>query len=217
MIKAVIFDMDGVVVNIAPVKRETWKRLGKAIGIEISEEDCIAQSGMTTREVLRSLFSDAPDSKIEEYMSLKRALYRQTQEEFDLPLVGGVDEFIKSLRSNGFKIGLATSSQKVNVEIALSRTGVASLFDAILTAEDIIHGKPDPEVYKKMAGLLNVPPGQCLVFEDSLRGIEAGLGAGMKVCLVETTHKADELTQYSLWRAIPDFTEISAEDIQAMP
>src|SRR5438445_698709 len=122
-----------------------------------------------------------------------------------LPAVRGVTAFLDEVVAAGIPCAVATSASRFDVDRLLGRLGLRERFDAVVTAEDVRLGKPDPEVYLLAARGIGVPPRECLVFEDSVVGVQAARRAGMRVIGVATAHTADELRVAGAASVIDDF------------
>ena len=145
---------------------------------------------------LTSLFGDdISEEAIVLYSKEKEMIYRELYSPFIKP-VKGLPEFLHYASALGIPIALATSAPHENVLFTLEATGLRHYFTAITDSSMVSLGKPDPQVYVLTAKKLDVKPNECIVFEDSVAGIKAALGAGMRVIGVATTHNTDELLLY---------------------
>src|SRR5439155_12215676 len=145
-----------------------------------------------------------PWSEARRLADRKGELYRQIARD-GLPAVRGVRAFVDEVAAAGTPRAVATSASRLDVERLLDPLGLLNQFDAVVTAEDVRRGKPDPEVYLLAAESIGVPPGQCLVFEDSVVGIQAARRAGMRVIGVATAHADGELLDAGAASVIDDF------------
>ncbi len=137
----------------------------------------------------------------------KEALYREIVGQSEIAPLPGVVEWLARLRAAAVPCAVASSTQRQNIEVVLARLGLQEAFREIVSAEDVTHGKPHPEVFEKAAGRLGLTRSHCVVFEDAHVGIEAAHAAGMKVVAVTTTHPAAELTAADLVvRRLDDLT-----------
>jgi beta-phosphoglucomutase len=182
VLKACIFDLDGVIVDTARYHFLAWKRLAGQLNIEFSEKDNERLKGvsrMDSLEIILELGNLYPDmKKKEEYAALKNKWYvdyisRMTPEE----ILPGSIEFINEIRKAGIRTAIGSASK--NTPLILRRTGLEKLFDAVADGNVVKKAKPDPEVFLAAAGMMNVKPGQCVVFEDAIAGVQAALNAGM--------------------------------------
>jgi mannitol-1-/sugar-/sorbitol-6-/2-deoxyglucose-6-phosphatase len=193
-IKAVIFDMDGVLIDSEPLWRIAMMKGFNDIGIEFTEDDCRKTTGMRFREVVEHWFN---------HHNITRSTPTQLNDNVInnlIELIGrdgkameGATELLEFLRNRKFPLGLATSSNHILIEAVLTKTQTALYFNEITSAEFLQHGKPHPEVFLKCAENLKMDPKNCLVIEDSVNGVLAGKAAGMTVIAVpDPEHRNDK-------------------------
>jgi beta-phosphoglucomutase family hydrolase len=212
VIGAVIFDLDGVIVDNMKYHKKAWEMFLKKYAPEIDVEEFSAHFGKVNRDLLKIVFHrEISDEEESQFGEEKEALYRKIYAEDIVPTDGLVD-FLQDLKKNSVKTAVASAAPKVNVDFVFEKTGLRQYFDASIDANDVTRGKPDPEIYLRTAEKLNCPPEACLVFEDSMPGIQAGRNAGMKVIGVATSHPADSLKGTDF--VIRDFTEVNFETVQ---
>ena len=191
-----IFDMDGVIVDNHQWHFKAWVEFGLRHGIKITKEEFSRHFGSTNELIISELFGN--HLSFEEIAALgaeKESVYRQLYKPFIEP-VEGLKVFLQYLKDKGIPLALATSAPARNVEFTLNATGLNDFFSVITDSSMVSRGKPDPEVYLVTAAKLAVEPGECVVFEDSVAGIQSALDAGMHVIGVATTHKSEELLKY---------------------
>lgn len=194
---AFIFDMDGVLVDSNPTHKIALKQFCKKHGYDLSETDLREKIyGRTNRDWLLNLFGNLNEETIRAYAEEKEALFRELY--VDIKPLDGLHSFLKKLDANGIPLAIATSAPRANVDFTISKTGITHFFPIILDDSFVTKGKPDPQIYLKSAAALGMPPGQCVVFEDSLSGVMAAKRAGCKVVGVTTTHTREELTETDL-------------------
>ncbi len=210
MDKALIFDMDGVIVNNDRYHCLSWMEFAKQHDKTVGFDEVKSWFGSTNRTILENLFDNRLDpEQIVRMGREKEEIYRRMYAA-DIRPVDGLPEFLGSL-GGAYRIGVATSAPTENVEFVLRETGLRAYFEAITDESDIRKGKPDPEIFLKAAGKLGVNPSQCLVFEDSFHGIEAARSAGMHVVGLATTHKPEDLKNTDL--VIRNFFEINTQKL----
>jgi beta-phosphoglucomutase len=183
VIKACIFDLDGVIVDTAHYHFMAWKRLAKELGIELTEaanERLKGVSRIQSLEIVLSLGNKKiSDDKKVELADRKNVWFVEYVEKMKPEeIFPGVKDLIDQMRKASFKIGLASSSK--NAQRVVELLGIAKLFDAIVDGTMITHSKPHPEIFLLAAKRLNIDPHYCIVFEDAEAGVEAALRAGMK-------------------------------------
>lgn len=212
---AVIFDMDGVIADTNPFHSLAWKAFAEKYRFNISDDDLKHHVyGRTNKNIFDHLFhTKLNDQEILNMADEKESLFR-TLYKYKVQALPGLIILLKELKANSFKIGLATSAPKENVDFILDELELRNYFNVIIDPSSITYGKPEPEIYIKCANRLSVPSDNCLVFEDSLPGIQAANSAGMKVIGVSTTHSSEELKNTIM--TINNFTEIDTEKIFMM-
>lgn len=204
--KTALFDFDGVIVDTEPIYDIFWNDASERYGLGIDNFAEIIK-GTTLPNILDKYFS----THSEEFR--QNVVKECTEYESDMPIppMPGSIEFLHLLKKEGVKIGLVTSSDNTKVERASRLLHLENLFDTIVTADRITEGKPAPMCYLLAASDLQVAPEDCLVFEDSFAGIEAGTRAGMRVIGLSTTNSTSSLKN-KVHQVIPDFREITIED-----
>ncbi|MDY6801087.1 MAG: beta-phosphoglucomutase [Bacteroidota bacterium] len=212
-IKAIIFDLDGVIVDTAIFHYRAWKKLANKIGFDLTEAQNEQLKGISRMESLDILLKIGKIDSIsdEEKQSLannKNEWYRENILKMTpKDILPGVKNFLEKLKEAHYKIAIGSSSK--NAGTILERIGMKDFFDVVVDGTKITRSKPDPEVFLKGAQELNIPPEQCLVFEDAESGIEAAKNAGMKTIGVgkpENLPKADKV--------IPGFKNINISIIE---
>ncbi|MEO5754136.1 MAG: HAD family phosphatase [Chthoniobacterales bacterium] len=190
-----IFDWDGVIVDSARLHEQSWKCLAAELGKSIGPRSFIQGFGMKSARIIQEIhrWADEP-AEVTRLSDRKEALYREIVAEEEIAPLPGVSEWLDRLREAGVPCAVASSTQRLNIDVVLDRLGLKEAFAAIVSAEDVSHGKPHPEVFEKAAAKLDVAAAGCVVFEDAHVGIEAARAAGMKVVAVTTTHPAPELS-----------------------
>lgn len=188
--EAVIFDMDGVLIDSEPLWKIAMENVFNSIGCPLTKNDFKKTVGLRIDEVIQYWFEHigweekSPKEVEDEIIKQMILLIKEN----GAPLLG-VIETLDYLKENNFKIGLGTSSYSILIETVLETLGIKDKFDFTHSAEHEEFGKPHPAVYLSVAQMLNVDPKKCLVIEDSLNGIIAGKAAKMKVvCIPEKTH-----------------------------
>ncbi len=193
---AIIFDMDGVVLDSMPTHVQTWQQALAPLGIELAADDLYPLEGVPTELTAQKLtekFLGRPCSaeEAQRLAGAKRAYFRQI---FEPKLVPGIGPLLHDLHGRGYRLGLVTGSARSVVDESLAPTGVAALFDAVVTGDQVARGKPDPEPYRIAAERLGLPPAECLAVENAPLGIRSAKGAGMGCVALETTLSAEQLT-----------------------
>lgn len=183
MIKAFIFDLDGVLVDTAKYHFLAWKRLAAELGIELTEdanEKLKGVSRMQSLEIILKLGGISISEDEKERLTTKKndwftdSISRMNADE----IFPGVKPLLQKLRKDKMKIALASSSK--NASYVIDLLGIREYFEAIVDGNMILNTKPNPEIFLLAAKKLNTQPNECLVFEDAEAGVEAALRAGMK-------------------------------------
>lgn len=194
MIEALIFDMNGVIINDEWAQAESWRRLAPKFGKQLTEEDSASFIlGRPERGPFEYLLGrPVSEGELTELSAERVVLAKEILgSEFGLP-VGLTKWFAEADRRN-WKLALATGSRRPYTEFVLEQLKLQDRFAVVLTAEDCTHGKPNPEIYLKTAKALAVTPASCIVIEDTLSGIEAAKAAGMRVIGLASTYPAEKL------------------------
>lgn len=208
---AFIFDMDGVMVNSNPYHKVALKEFCERHGIELTEEQLVKNIyGRTNREWITHLFGKLSPEQLTGYANEKEALFRSLFAR-DIAPVKGLVNFLKRMSASGIPRAIGTSAPRANVDFTLSKTGTSQFFDIVLDEASVTKGKPDPEIYLKVAEALGLPPERCVVIEDSLSGVAAGKAAGSRVIGITTTHKKEELQSTDL--VISDFEGLDPKSV----
>lgn len=184
-IEAIIFDMDGVLIDSVALWQKAEEQVFSALGVQLSPELCALTAAMTTTEVTRFWFERQPwsgksledvEQEVIDYVG-QLILSEATE-------IKGVRHLLAALKNRGYKIGLATNSPYRLIPLVLEKLNIYPFFDMLASAEHEIKGKPDPAIYLNAAQKLGVQPERCLVFEDSYYGAMAAKSAGMQVIVL---------------------------------
>jgi beta-phosphoglucomutase len=213
---AFLFDLNGTMIDDMEYHIKAWHRIVNNLGANLSYEQVKEECYGKNHEVLERIFPGRFSDDEKEKLSVGKE--RQYQSEFKphLQLIGGLKQFLQESKKNGIKLAIGSAAITSNIDFVLDGLGIRHYFDAIVSADDVSKSKPDPETYLKCAGQLHIPPGQCIVFEDSPKGVESAANAGMKAVVITTISKPDEFSRYdNIIRFIGDYTELAAEAIFA--
>ncbi len=207
MIKAVIFDMDGVLVDNGDMHIRAFEIWSERHSQKFDREKLHSLFGMGNNDIFRLMY-DIPmtDQQIAEYAEEKEAIYREILEKEIKPVEGLID-FLEDLSSHNIMCAVGSSGMKKNVDMVLDRCGIRKYFTVIVNGDMLTKTKPDPEVYLKCAEKLGVATSECIVCEDAFSGIKAARAAGMKVIALTTSYRRDLIKDYDY--LIDNFREIS--------
>lgn len=212
---AAIFDWDGVVIDSSEKHERSWELLAAEIGKPLPADHFKRGFGRKNQFIIPEILDwSHDDGEIQVYSDRKEELYRELVKESGVEILPGARELTRALKEAGIPRAIGSSTPRVNLEAIFASTGLNEFFDAVVSAEDVVHGKPAPDVFLKAAALLGQEPARCVVFEDALFGIEAAQRAGMKVVAVSTTNAPELLTHADL--VIPNLAGISVEGIREL-
>jgi beta-phosphoglucomutase len=179
--KAVLWDLDGTLVDSEEYHWLSWRDAMRAEGIELSYEKFLASFGQRNDRILGTwLGADADPERVRAIGHAKEAEYRRLAETHGLKPLPGAREWLVALRAAGWKQAIASSAPFENVETMLRVLELTDYLDAFISAEDVTRGKPDPQVFLTAAAKLCVPPSRCVVVEDAAAGVEGARRGGMK-------------------------------------
>jgi beta-phosphoglucomutase family hydrolase len=211
----VIFDWDGVVIDSSRMHEESWDRLAEEVGKPLPAGHFKAGFGRKNQYIIPNILQwTHDDAEIERLGQRKEELYREILRETGLETLPGVRELLDSLREHAIPCAVGSSTPRKNLDTSFALLGLADYFTAVISADNVSHGKPHPEVFLKAAEALGIPPAQCVVIEDAHVGIEAALAGGMKVVGVATTHPIDSLE--GAHHRVHRLTEITYGDLLAL-
>ena len=178
---AVLWDMDGTLVDSEEYHWLSWRDTMAAEGIPITHEQFAITFGQRNDSILpRWLGPDATPDRIRRVGDAKESLYRQLVRQGGLAPLAGAAGWVRRLQRENWRQAIASSAPRANLDVVLEVIGMAGCFQAIASAEDVTQGKPDPQVFLTAASRLGIPPGRCIVVEDAAAGIEAARRAGMR-------------------------------------
>jgi HAD superfamily hydrolase (TIGR01509 family) len=187
--RAVLWDMDGTLVDSGEHHFVAWKETLAGEGIDLSRERFTQSFGQRNDEILRDHFgADLPEREIDRIGGVKEVRYRQLVREKGIEPLPGVRAWLSRLAAQGWRQAIASSAPRQNIDTMLAVLGLTALFDATACAEDVQRGKPDPQIYLVAASRVGVEAAHCVVVEDAPAGIEAARRARMRVVGVRFTH-----------------------------
>ncbi|MFO0792186.1 MAG: HAD family phosphatase [Pirellulales bacterium] len=211
---AVIFDMDGVLIDSYAAHFAGWKQMYRELSVDYSEQEFAADFGRTSRDILHRRFGDAIASdRIRELDERKEALFRDSLRAKFTPMDGAL-ELIDSLAADGFLLAVGSSAPPENIDLCLEKLGRRVKFGAIVTGLDVTRGKPDPQVFLTAAEKLGVPPQCCAVVEDAVHGIEAANRAGMVSIALTGTANHEQLSNARL--IVDNLSELTTDRIREL-
>ena len=187
--RAVLWDMDGTLLDSAEYHWLAWHDILHSEGYPITYDEFKASFGQRNDTILRGYFgAGLPDAEVARVGGAKEARYRELVRERGIVLLPGVSTWLERLHRAGWRQAIASAAPLANVEAIVGALGIAPFFGAIVAAEDVQRGKPDPQVFQLAAERLGTPPARSVVVEDAPAGIEAAHRAGMRAIGVRTSH-----------------------------
>ncbi|MEJ2758909.1 MAG: HAD-IA family hydrolase [Anaerolineales bacterium] len=210
---AVLWDMDGVLVDTGDLHYLTWQKAFEEVGYNFTREDFIDTFGRNNESIMKILFGEDVDPVFSVRVSeRKEALFRQMLNG-RVTLLPGVREWLSRFQAWGMRQAVASSAPAENIIAIADEFELRSYFNALVSGTGM-PGKPHPDVFLKSAQELDVPPERCVVVEDAVHGVEGARAAGMKCIAVTTTKSAEALGQADL--VLKDLTELNEEMVHAL-
>jgi len=210
MLRAMIFDMDGVICDSEPLHMRAFQKVLQEEGIALTDNDYydqyLAFDDRGCFEAVFKLHRKALDSELMKKLLARKARYFDEDMKNHLVIYPGAEAFVRKAGEK-YALALASGARRLEVEYVLKKGKIRGLFTAIVSADDVQRGKPDPESFQTALKLLNerrlqgsseIASGECLVIEDSLHGIAAAHRAGMKCAAIPTSYEPDQLAQANL-------------------
>lgn len=225
MLKAVIFDFDGVVADSEPLHFQAFNQSLENHGIKLSEKKYYTEYvGYTDIECFQTISRDfdmgLSDDEIVDFTRRKTEFFDKLADQ-NTAIIDGVVEFIDMLKENRIRMGVCSGATKSDIALMLKGTNLMDTFETIVTADDVEKGKPEPDGFLLALKQLNdtadglILPGECIVVEDSRWGLNAAEAAGMKKIGVTNTYSADELINYSD-KVVDGLAELTIDDLQEL-
>lgn len=217
MLKGLLFDMDGVLVNNLDVHREAFAEFFRRYGVNRTFDELNRHFGRGNDDIMGDLMPQEIVERvgIRELGNQKEAIYREIYAPKIKPQEGLL-EFLAESEREGLRSAVGSSGFLANVDFVLDRCDIRRYFDAIVAGDQVTKCKPDPEIYLTAAAKLNLKPSECIVFEDAEAGIEAGKRAGMVVVALATTFPREFLENTEADMIIDDFRDISVERLREL-
>jgi beta-phosphoglucomutase-like phosphatase (HAD superfamily) len=209
--KAVIFDMDGTLVDSIPYHKKAWLAFLRNHEIHLDEESFHAQNHGTIEEMMFRFFGPTLINTLlidfsEEKERTFREMYRPQIKEVD-----GLTDYLESIFLQKVRIGLATMGDQNNIDFTLDSLGIRRFFHSTTGGHEVGKGKPDPEIYELALTKVGMKAKDCLAFEDSIGGVKSAISTGIEVIGITTTHTREELLDFGCIQAVESFRELLAK------
>jgi len=215
ILKGVVFDLDGVIVDSHALHRQAWRAFLAYVGKEVSEADLnFIFEGRKRREIIIHFLGELSDFDIQLYGNKKDEFFRQ--ESADLKPIGGSIEFITNVRQAGLSMAVATSASRQRAQWTLEQLELAECFGVMVSGDDVALGKPNPATYRIAAQRLSLPPKCLLAVEDSVSGVRSAVAAGLRCVAIAPTKNAGPLVEAGAKRVVPSLMNLSVQDLEEM-
>ena len=215
ILKGIIFDLDGVIVDSHHAHKSAWLALLHSLGREVSEQELnFVVEGRKRSDILRHFLGDLSEGQQREYGEQKDRIFREHAQ--DIQTMPGVVGFLDQLRSAGIELAVATSAARTRAEDMLGRLDLRSRFKTVVAGDDVTNGKPDPEVFCLAAQRLGIAADNLIVFEDAVAGVEAAKRAGMRCVAVAANGRASQLRLAGADMVTKDFTCLRVEQLRTI-
>lgn len=212
-LEAIIFDMDGTMIDSMPYHAVSWHKFFASKGIKVSDAELKEKGHGTLFDIMPRFFGENISREESYRLGMeKEIIFREMYAPFMHP-VAGLEGWLQTLKQHQIKIGLGTAADYSNTDFTIDTLGLRHYFDTIVTSDLVPEGKPSPAVYHYAAEKLGVSPANCLVFEDTFSGVAAGKAAGMKVGVITTMHKPDEWEEKGVDLILSDYKEANLDYI----
>ncbi len=182
-IQAVIWDLDGVIIDSAEAHRQAWHRLAREEGVPFTDADFWATFGKRNNDIIPTFWGPLTVERMQALANRKETYYRDLIRETAAPLPGAI-ELMQGLHTAGFAQALASSAPNENIELVSDVLELKRYLSVLVSGEEVTHGKPAPDLFLKAASELHVPPAHSLVIEDAVAGVQAAHAAGMRCIAV---------------------------------
>ena len=202
-----IFDWDGVVIDSSIQHERSWEMLAEEVGKPLPTDHFKQGFGKRNAVIIPEILGWTNDMEVVDRLGRrKEELYRELVKSDGIKALPGIRELLVELKAVGIPCVVGTSTERKNLELAFDLLDLADFFQGAVCSEDVIRGKPDPEVFLKAAALMDLSPERCVVLEDSAHGIEAARSGNMKALGLATTREAEKLEGAGAHCVIPDPT-----------
>jgi beta-phosphoglucomutase family hydrolase len=210
-----IFDWDGVVIDSSNAHERSWEMLAAEINKPLPPDHFKRGFGKKNQIIIPTILDWSHDeAEIIALGDRKEELYREIVRDEGVEILPGAVEMFQALKAAGIPRAIGSSTPRGNLDAIFASTGLDQYFDAVVCGDDVVHGKPAPDVFLKGAEFLRADPAKCVVFEDALFGIEAAQRAGMKVVGIATTNPPELLSHADL--VAPNLAGVTVDDLRKL-
>jgi len=215
MLKAIIFDLDGTLVDSLPYHHESWRIFFKNNNLEEHDFSEVLKEykGGGTLELMTSVFGDMyTKDELKKMTDDKEIIFRDIYKSKIYPIEGLI-KFLDNLKENNILLSIGSNAIRKNVLMTIEELGITGYFSSIICGDEVSKGKPDPEMYLKTLSNLKMDKNECIIFEDSIEGVTAAKNAGIKSIGVTSSQSSEILKSVGAFKTINDYTEISLDNI----
>jgi beta-phosphoglucomutase len=209
MVKAFLFDLNGTMVDDMHFHISAWQKMLNKYGCNFSYEQTKKECYGKNEEIFERIFPGKFSVKEGYKLGYEKELQYQKDFKPHLKLINGLDLFLADAYEKNIKLAIGSAAIRANIDFVIDGTDTRKYFEIIISANDVIKSKPHPETYLKCAAALHVQPHECLVFEDSPKGIECATNAGMKSVCLTTMHTQPEFNDENIISFVKDYTHLS--------
>jgi HAD superfamily hydrolase (TIGR01509 family) len=215
MLKAIIFDLDGTLVDSLPYHHESWRIFFKNNNLEEHDFSEVLKEykGGGTLELMTSVFGDMyTKDELKKMTDDKEIIFRDIYKSKIYP-IEGLNKFLDNLKENNILLSIGSNAIRENVLMTIEELGITDYFSSIICGDEVSKGKPNPEMYLKTLSNLKMDKNECIIFEDSIEGVTAAKNAGIKSIGVTSSQSSEILKSVGAFKTINDYTEISLDNI----
>jgi HAD superfamily hydrolase (TIGR01509 family) len=195
--RAYLFDLNGTMINDVSYHVNAWYRilneLGANISIKRAKEECYGKN----QELLERVFPKRFTGEEKNRISLEKEKQYQQEYKPHLALINGLEFLLKTSKEAGIKMAIGSAAIQSNIDFVLDGLNIRNYFDAVVSADDVVRSKPDPETYIKCADKLGIDAKDCVVFEDAPKGVESAGKADMDCVIITTLHEPEDFNNYN--------------------
>ena len=215
MLKAIIFDVDGTLVDSLPYHHESWRIFFKNNNLEENDFNEILKEykGGGTLELMTSVFGDMyTKDELKTMTDDKEIIFRDIYKSKIYP-IEGLKKFLDNLKENNILLSIGSNAIRKNVLMTIEELSITNYFSYIICGDEVSKGKPDPEMYIKTLSNLNIRKDECVIFEDSIEGVTAAKNADIKVIGVTSSQSSEILKSAGAFKTIENYTKINVDNL----